>query len=197
MKTLIIILGMVGSGKDTQADILAKKLNLNTLSMGQLLRDEVSNGSRIGQEIAPIIKAGKLLKATIVMKVLKHKLNTIKLEKGIILNGVPRNPAQIRSFEKLRKELGLNNIILFNLTISTKVAKQRIAKRGSKGNRTDLSPQALKSRISWSNAKTKKVVNYYRNMNVVHDINAELSIDSIANKIFNIYSKNKDSIDEK
>lgn len=94
----ILIAGPQGSGKGTQAELLAKALGVPALSMGQLLRDEVAAGTDIGQEIKSILDKGLLVPEHLSATVAKARLAKSDVQNGYILDGYPRNVAQLGHF---------------------------------------------------------------------------------------------------
>lgn len=101
-----ILLGAPGSGKGTRAAILKEKLQIPHVSTGDLLREKVKCGDELGTKIASIINAGNMVDQDIIDAVLLEKLQSIDLQKGIILDGYPRNLAQAESLDKMFETLG-------------------------------------------------------------------------------------------
>jgi len=95
----ILLIGPQGSGKGTQAEILAKRLGVPSFAMGQLLRDEVAAGSAVGQMIDGVLKSGNLVSDAQAAEVLKARLARPDTQKGYILDGYPRNLAQYAAFD--------------------------------------------------------------------------------------------------
>ena len=83
----IIVLGPQGSGKGTQAKIIAEHLDVPALSMGDLLRAEKASGSERGKIIAELIDGGSLVPDDITSAVLKERLNQDDTKNGCILDG--------------------------------------------------------------------------------------------------------------
>lgn len=119
----IILIGIQGCGKGTLVSGLEKHYDISLISMGQLLRDEISTGSALGKTIKETIDRGELVSTDIVVKTLKKKLDTVG-DKLTIFDGFPRNMEQL--------EL-LNNIakvdLVIHLNLSKDVAIDRILNR--------------------------------------------------------------------
>lgn len=94
----VIVLGPQGSGKGTQAELLAKALGVPALSMGQLLRDEVASHSEMGKEIEAILKRGELVPEPTSREVLKRRLEQPDVKDGYVLDGFPRFLDQLMKF---------------------------------------------------------------------------------------------------
>ncbi|MBI2484870.1 nucleoside monophosphate kinase [Candidatus Uhrbacteria bacterium] len=97
----ILMMGPQGSGKGTQAELLSKHLNIPAFGMGQLLRDVVSSGSSLGQEIKRITDKGNLVSDPVAAEVLKNRLAEPDTTNGYILDGFPRNQSQYEIMEQV------------------------------------------------------------------------------------------------
>ena len=96
----IIILGGQGSGKSTQAKSIAQKLNLPCVEMGQILRDRSSANDQYSEKIQSALALGDLVEDNITMKLLHDRLEQPDCRKGYVLDGYPRNFAQIEGVDK-------------------------------------------------------------------------------------------------
>src|SRR3989338_11276633 len=94
----ILLMGPQGSGKGTQAELLAKHLGIPAFGMGQLCRDEAATGSALGKEIDEANRRGELVSDTIAANLLKARLANPDVKQGYVLDGYPRNPPQIKAF---------------------------------------------------------------------------------------------------
>ncbi|MFH2136180.1 MAG: adenylate kinase [Patescibacteria group bacterium] len=120
----IAMFGPQGSGKGTQAEMLAKKYNLGVLSPGEVFRQEIKNQTELGKLADSLINKGQLVPDEIVNKIIVGELSTPKYQNGFILDGYPRN---INQLEFLEKNIGLDWAILF--TISDEEVQKRLASR--------------------------------------------------------------------
>jgi adenylate kinase len=97
----IVIFGPQGSGKGTQAQTLSEKLNVPSITMGDLFRNEVGLKSAIGQKIEDLINQGKLVEDDLTIEVLKNRLSRTDCQSGFILDGFPRNLDQAAALDKI------------------------------------------------------------------------------------------------
>lgn len=93
----IILLGPPGAGKGTQAEILSKKLNLNTISTGVMLRTAIREKTTLGEIASQYINDGKLVPDDVVVGIVKERLSQPDCEGGFILDGFPRTTAQAQA----------------------------------------------------------------------------------------------------
>lgn len=103
---VFILLGPPGSGKGTQGRLLARSLGKGSvlLGMGELLREEMSKGTQIGNALWSIMKEGGLVSCELTMEVLRKNWPK-DVERHVILEGVPRSLEQIFALEKVFKEI--------------------------------------------------------------------------------------------
>lgn len=128
-KTILIIFGPPGSGKGTQAEMLAQKTGWKKISTGDLFRAEISAKTALGKRVEKYLKAGKLvpdkLTINLVEKGLKQKAG------GFIIDGFPRNSKQLKNLLAIFEKLLKKNDVVFALevAVSDREVKQRLSKR--------------------------------------------------------------------
>src|SRR3972149_6160061 len=102
----IVILGQQGSGKGTQASLLAEKFGMEHIDMGKTLREIALSDTPLGREIYEIQNVKKtLVSSRILREILNVKLKSIPLKKGIIFDGAPRTLDQVKYFEDAMLEM--------------------------------------------------------------------------------------------
>ena len=107
----IVLFGIQGSGKGTLVLDLENYLEFSIISVGQLLREEVETGSKLGQRLKEIMDAGSLVDTKTIMSVISHKLETTK--SIVMFDGFPRNQEQAEEFDKIAN---VDLVIYLNLT---------------------------------------------------------------------------------
>ena len=125
----IIFIAPPAAGKGTVSMMLCDKYNIPHISTGDLLRDEIASGSKVGTEIKSIISRGELVTDNIITKILAKRLSCKDAKKGYILDGYPRNVEQAKAYDKLLKELSYDMGKIIFLDISKDVALKRMASR--------------------------------------------------------------------
>lgn len=119
----LILLGPPGAGKGTQAEILTKKLNIPTISTGNILRAAVKNGTPIGLRAKEYMDAGKLVPDEVIIGVISERLAEADCQNGFILDGVPRTIPQAEALEKAG--------VTFDAVVSIEIADETIVNRMS------------------------------------------------------------------
>lgn len=96
----LILLGAPGAGKGTQAELLSAKLNIPTISTGNILRAAIKEGTPIGLEAKGYMDAGKLVPDSVIIGIVAQRLEQPDCAKGFILDGVPRTIGQAEALDK-------------------------------------------------------------------------------------------------
>lgn len=119
----LILLGAPGAGKGTQADILCQKLNVPTISTGNILRAAVKNGTPVGLEAKRYMDAGQLVPDAVIIGIVAERLAEPDCAGGYILDGVPRTIAQAEALEAAG--------IVFDCVLSIEISDEEIERRMS------------------------------------------------------------------
>jgi len=178
MKHKILILGPQGSGKGTQAQLLAERTGLPALSMGQLLRDEVASESLLGQKIDSIINAGNLVSDDIALDVLKLRLQKDDAKEGYIVDGYPRNLAQYQTFSNFDIPTAL-----LVITVPKEETLKRLLKRAEIEGRLDDNEETILKRLAIYDQETAPLIEKYTEMGIAHMIDGVGTIEEVAERI--------------
>lgn len=123
----MILYGAPGSGKGTQAIMLAEELNLKKISLGDILRDEVKKASPLGREVKSYMEKGLLVPDELVSRVIEENIDA----QEFLLDGYPRNVAQAEKLEEIvqKKNTGIDAFVYLSVdedTIIDRLTKRRI-----------------------------------------------------------------------
>lgn len=97
----LIFLGAPGAGKGTQAEIVCEKLNIPTISTGNIIREALKNGTELGLKAKSFIESGKLVPDEVVIDIIKERLALDDCKAGFILDGFPRTVVQAEALDRM------------------------------------------------------------------------------------------------
>lgn len=170
----IVLIGIQGSGKSTQGNLLSERLNIPYLSTGHIFREMAKEKTQSGRYIKETINAGILIPDEKTIEIVNEYLGRPEYSKGYILDGFPRTKVQAESFnEKIDK--------VVYLKVSDKEALWRIAGRAD--NREDETLQAIKKRIESFHEFTEPVIEFYKEKGLLLEVDGEESIEDINQEI--------------
>ncbi len=179
----IVIFGPPGAGKGTQSNLIVNKFGLHQLSTGELLRKEIRDKTKLGQEISSIISAGNLVSDKIAGDLIEIYLSNKIYKDRLIFDGYPRNLIQARNLDRLLNKYNQKIDIVLKLSVSLEVIKKRILERKNLEKRTDDNEQvAIKRFVTYEN-NIKPVIDFYKQSNLLKVVNGEGSISEISSEI--------------
>jgi adenylate kinase len=161
-----VLLGAPGSGKGTQAELIAPVLGVPHISTGELLRAEAEAGTPLGAEVAPLLAAGELVPDELIERVLEQRLKAPDASRGALLDGYPRTVAQARELDRLlgRGDRGVKFVVL--LDVDEQTLMERLMRRAAEQHRADDHPDSIAERLTEYRELTEPVVDYYRERGV-------------------------------
>lgn len=178
MKKLILIVGAPGSGKTTDAEIIAKNNEENMVhySTGDLLREEVANGSELGKTIDTFISKGNLVPLEVVVGTIVSAIN--KASKDIvIIDGYPRSIEQMNALDDfLEKENNIKLISVIKAEVSEQTAMDRVLGRARGADDNEI---VFKNRMKVFSDPMDEIASFYQAKNIFSTVDAERSIEEI------------------
>ena len=205
----LILLGAPGAGKGTQAEILCDRLQIPTISTGNILRAAVKNGTPTGLKAKAFMDAGKLVPDEVIIGIISERLQEDDCKNGYILDGVPRTIAQAEALEKAG--------VLFDAVVSIEISDETIMERmggrrvcescgasyhvvavppkkegvcdrcgGKLVQRKDDAPETVKSRLDVYHQETEPLKDFYAKRNLLKTVENQSTVEATTAAILKV-----------
>ena len=172
----LILIGIQGSGKSTQGNLLAKTLGVPYLSSGHIFREMAKEKTQWGRYVKETLNAGFLIPDEKAIPIIEEYLAKPEYVNGYILDGFPRTSRQAEEFKN-----GVDKVIY--LKVSDKEALWRLSGRVEEGVREDNTLQAIRKRIQLFHDVTIPVLDFYRQKGSLVEIDGEKSVEEVNKQI--------------
>ena len=206
----LIVLGPQGSGKGTQAELLAKHFMVLHIDAGRMLRDESNKNSDLGKKIRAHIDKGELIRDEIMLNILEVRLKKRDCKAGFVLDGFPRTVNQAKKFHAKN---AVNKVVF--LRINNSLAVKRLSKRlqcskcgsiygveimpkksgicddcgGKLFQRVDDKPEIIRKRLKIYHKQARPIIAFYKKQRLFVDFDGSKSINFVFKKILHSLKK--------
>lgn len=179
----IVLFGIQGSGKGTQAKFLASALGYDIFETGAELRQIASSGTELGNHLKSYIDRGELAPHEIVLQVVKQAILTRPLNQNIIFDGIPRDLQQKEDFDSIMTELS-RPFRCVRLVVNEEMAIQRIVQRATEqGRADDRNEEFIRRRIQIFHQKTVPAIEAYAAAGNMIEVDGEGSVDEVFGRL--------------
>jgi adenylate kinase len=153
----LVLLGPPGAGKGTQAEQLAEKLQIPHLSTGELFRQNINNGTKLGLEAKRYLDAGDLVPSELTNELVDDRLSNSDADGGFILDGYPRSVQQAKALHDMLERRGTQLDAVLEFRVPEDVLLERLKARG----RTDDTDEVILNRMKVYRDETAPLIEYY------------------------------------
>ena len=206
----LILLGMPGAGKGTQAKKVSAKFGIPHISTGDILRNEVKKNTELGRKANEYMKQGKLVPDELIIEIIKKEINGGKKITDFLLDGFPRTLEQAKMLDAMLSSIGQKIDRVLNIKVDKKSIIERLSNRrvchscsnicslndkntlktnrcpvcgGSLYKRKDDEVDVIKNRLDVYEKQTRPLENYYKNYNLLVDIDGSGSEKEVTERI--------------
>lgn len=177
--TRVILLGAPGSGKGTQAAILAEAIGIPSISTGEMLRAAVSQGTELGKQIEAIMASGRLVDDETMDAVVRHRLGQSDCDAGFILDGFPRTVGQLESLDSILGEQGVELHVVVHIAVPDEELVRRALARG----RADDLEDVIRQRLEVYRNQTQPLIDRFRERGLVRLVDGNQPIEVVASNV--------------
>lgn len=195
----LVLLGLPGAGKGTQAKRIAEKYHLTAISTGEMLREATKEKNTFGLRVQEYMNKGELVPDEWINSLVKSRLQEKDVENGFVLDGYPRTLQQAKMLEAYLQSQNQNLDAVFFLDVSQDTLRHRLAQRGNlrskekQGNsqieakrekiRLDDKPEVIENRLHINKELMESLIHFYKERNLLYVINGEGDFDNVFDNI--------------
>jgi adenylate kinase len=179
----VLLLGVQGAGKGTQAKRIASEYGLAHIATGDILRHAIADGTELGLRVQPILERGELVPDDLMIDLIRERLQSEDAENGFVLDGFPRTMTQAEALDSMLAEIGRPLSIVFELQVPDEVALERLHRRAEQEGRADDTPEAIEKRLELYHRETKPLVAHYRMLGNLIGIHGDRPEDEVFSEL--------------
>ena len=180
----IVIFGAPGAGKGTQSDKMIEKYQLEHISTGDVLRNEIKNNTALGKTAKQFIDQGQLIPDELMIDILASVYDGFgKEHNGVIFDGFPRTIPQAEALKKMLSERGHSISAMIELFVPEDELMQRLVLRGKLSGRSDDNEETIKKRLDVYHSQTAPLIDWYDKEGLRYHVDGMGTIDEIFGRI--------------
>ncbi|MFG6280891.1 adenylate kinase [Microbacterium sp. 5K110] len=184
MTARLLIVGPQGSGKGTQGVRVGEALGVPVVSTGDVFRANVSQGTDLGRQVKSIIDAGDLVPDELTSAVVRDRLSQADAAEGFLLDGYPRNLAQVMHLDEFLEGRDEKLDAVIALVVPREESLARLTARATEQGRADDTEEAIATRLGIYERETAPILSVYGTRGIVDEIDGVGGLDEITARIF-------------
>lgn len=181
----IVIFGAPGSGKGTQSAKIIERYGLYHISTGEVLRDEIARGTKLGKLANSYISHGHLIPDEVMLRVLANVLDNHpeEVKRGVIFDGFPRTIPQAEALTRMLNERDTDVHAVVGLEVDDDELVERMLRRGKETGRADDNLETIKERLNVYHRQTQPLKKFYQDKGLYHHVEGHGHVDDIFSTI--------------
>ena len=179
----VLLFGPPGSGKGTQAALLAQRLGVPAISTGEMFRQAVAAGTELGRKAGTILALGHLVDDATTAEVVRARLAQPDAQAGFLLDGYPRTLAQAETLDEILRERGESLDAAVFLEVPESEVVRRMSGRRQQAGRADDDPAVVRERMKVYEENTAPLVDYYGQRGLLRRIDGNRPVGEVAEAV--------------
>ncbi|WP_415817917.1 adenylate kinase [Mesobacillus thioparans] len=199
----LVLMGLPGAGKGTQADKIVGKYNIPHISTGDMFRAAIKEGTELGLQAKSFMDKGELVPDEVTIGIVRERLSKEDCENGFLLDGFPRTVAQAEALDSMLADLGKKIDYVINIDVDQSILMERLTGRrickncgatyhlvfnppakegvcdrcgGELYQRADDNAETVQNRLDVNIQQTKPLLNFYEDKGYLRNINGQQDI---------------------
>lgn len=184
MSARLLIVGPPGAGKGTQAARIAERLQIPTISTGDIFRANIKNETELGLRVKAIVDNGDYVPDSLTNELITDRLAEDDAANGFLLDGYPRTPDQVRYLEELLSSKGQKLDAVLQLVADEDEIVERLRKRAGEQGRADDTEEAIRHRQEVYKRETAPVLDILGAQGLLIEVDGLGSVDEVTDRIW-------------
>ncbi|WP_431071064.1 adenylate kinase [Microbacterium phyllosphaerae] len=180
----LLIVGPQGSGKGTQGVRIAESYGIPVVSTGDIFRANIKEGTPLGQQVTAVLDRGDLVPDELTSEIVRDRLSQDDAANGFLLDGYPRNSAQVAHLDSFLAERGESLDAVILLDVPREESIERLKLRAAEQGRSDDTDEAIAHRLDIYEHETAPILEVYGPRGIVDRIDGVGSLDEITERVF-------------
>ena len=181
--TRILLIGMPGAGKGTQAERLAEAYSIPAISTGDIFRHNVKNETELGKQAKAFMDRGEYVPDSLTNELVRDRLSHDDAKQGFLLDGYPRTVDQVHELDAILTESKTALDVVVQLTADNDELVRRLAKRAEIEGRADDTPEVIRRRLEVYDSQTAPLIDIYAARGLVAMIDGLGEISDVTERI--------------
>lgn len=183
MTQRMVIMGPQGAGKGTQAARISERLGVPAISTGDIFRGNIARGTELGRAVQAFTARGELVPDTVTNSMVRERLGQPDAEIGFILDGYPRNAAQVAELDIILADLGIALDAVIQLTAERSELMSRMRRRAELEGRQDDTEEVIARRLDIYDAETAPLAEAYAARGLLVCVDGIGEVDEVAARV--------------
>lgn len=183
MSTRLVLLGPPGAGKGTQAARLAERFGVPAISTGDIFRANIKGGTPLGRTVQEYTSRGALVPDSVTNDMVRDRLAQGDVTEGFLLDGYPRNVAQVDELDVILADAGLTLDLAVEITADPDIVAERLLKRAEIEGRDDDTEDVIRHRLDVYAEETAPIARVYAERGLLVQVDGIGDVDAVTERL--------------